>query len=286
MLPFRKILFPVDYSPPCRAIVPYVKEMVRHFDAQLTLVHAYGPEALAYSDLPITDPELPIEARAHEEERLREFAREIFPGHHVESFAELGEAGAAIDKLVQHQGADLVMMATHGRGPVRRFLLGSVTAKVLHDLSAAVWTDVGSHLTGQPPRIPCKSVLCAVDDSEEAEAVLRASAEFAGACHAQLSLVHVVETPPPTLEIDFSPYRKEVLDAANFRLRELKAQLGLNVPHVVIDAAIADGVSEEATRRNADLIVTGRGRAQATFSRMWSRLYPIVRESPCPVLSI
>ena len=57
MLPFRKILFPVDYSPSCSAIVPYVKEMVRHFAGQLTLVHAYGPEALAYSELP-SDPEL------------------------------------------------------------------------------------------------------------------------------------------------------------------------------------------------------------------------------------
>jgi nucleotide-binding universal stress UspA family protein len=176
------------------------------------------------------------------------------------------------------------MLATHGRGPVRRFLLGSVTAKALHDLSAAVWT--GSHLMKRPPRIPCKSVLCAVDDSEEAEAVLRASAEFACTYQAQLWLVHVVETPPPALEIDLSPYTREVLAAANFRLRELKAKIGLDVPHVVIDAAIADGVSQEAVRRNADLILTGRGRAQATFSRMWSRLYPIVREAPCPVLSI
>jgi nucleotide-binding universal stress UspA family protein len=204
----------------------------------------------------------------------------------VEWFAELGEAGAAIDNVVRHQGTDVVMMATHGRGPVRRFLLGSVTAKVLHDLSAAVWTNVGSHLTGHTPRIPCKSVLCAVDDSEEAGAVLRAAAEFAGTYQARLSLVHVVETPPATLEIDFSPYNREVLAAANFRLRELKAELGLDVPHVVIDAQIADGISQEAVQRNADLIVTGRGRAQATFSRMWSRLYPIVRESPCPVLSI
>lgn len=286
MLPFRKILFPVDYSEPCRAVIPYVNEMVRHFSAELTVVHAYGPEALAYSELAITDPELPGEAQAIEEQRLREFVLEAFPGQHVEAVAHLGEAGSVLHEVLQRRGTDLVMLSTHGRGPIRRLLLGSVTAKVLHDISAAVWTGTGAAFTGHPPRIPYKSVLCALDDGDEAEAVLRAAEAFAGGYHAQLSLVRVVETPPPTLEIDFGPYRKELLDAADFRLRELKGRLGIDAPHAVLDATVATGVHEEALRRNADLIVTGRGHAQGTFSRMWSSLYAVVRESPCPVLSI
>ena len=58
MLPFRRILFPVDYSEPCQAVVPYVKEMIRHFSADLTLVHAYGPAAFTRRELVLTDPEL------------------------------------------------------------------------------------------------------------------------------------------------------------------------------------------------------------------------------------
>jgi nucleotide-binding universal stress UspA family protein len=286
MLPFRKILFPVDYSDPCRAVVPYVRDMAEHFGAELSLLHAYGAEALAYSELPIADPDLPAEAHAHEQDRLRCFAKEMFPGQHVDLFTEVGEPGAAIHSVVQHQGADLVMLSTHGRGPVRRFLLGSVTAKVLHDLSTAVWTGVGSHLADHAPSVPCKSVLCALDDSEEAETVLRAAASVACAYNARLSLVRVLEPPPPTLEFDFGLYRKDMLDAAGAALQELKTRLGLDAPHAVIEAAIADGVREAAVRRQADLIVTGRGHAQNTFSRMWSSLYPIVRESPCPVLSI
>jgi hypothetical protein len=63
MLPFRKILFPVDYSEPCKAIVPYVAEMQNHFSAELSLLHAYGAEALAFSNLPLSDPELPEDTR-------------------------------------------------------------------------------------------------------------------------------------------------------------------------------------------------------------------------------
>lgn len=285
MFPFRNILFPVDYSEPCSAVIPYVKEMLRHFSADLTLVHAYGAEALAYSQLPLPDPDLPGEARAHEEQRLRDFALETFPGQHVETFAELGEAGSAIHRIIERQGTDLVMLPTHGRGPVRRFLLGSVAAKVLHDISAAVWTVTGAVLEGAP-KLPYNSVLCALDDSDEAEAVLKAAASFACTYHAQLRLVRVVETPSTSMDVDFSIYRKDVMDAADFKLRELKGQLGIDAPHAVIDGGIAAGVREEAILRKADLIVAGRGSVQSAFERMWSHIYPIVREAPCPVFSI
>jgi nucleotide-binding universal stress UspA family protein len=124
MLPFRKILFPVDYSAPCKAIVPYVQEMRDHFAAELGLIHAYGPEALAYTPLPITDPELPEEARALAEERLGEFAQTNFPGLKVELYSGLGEPGAVIHDVVKHQGADLVMLPTIGRSTLRRVGLG------------------------------------------------------------------------------------------------------------------------------------------------------------------
>ena len=204
----------------------------------------------------------------------------------LELFTELGEAGAAIQKMVNHQGTDLVMLATHGRGPVRRLLLGSVAAKVLHDLSAAVWTGVGSHLSGPAPGVPYKSVLCAVDETEEAEIAFLAAASLACAYRAKLSLVHVVEPPPPSIEINFALYKKEIIEAAESRLQDMIDRFGVKVPYAVTEAAIVDGVREQAVRTGADLIVTGRGNAQNTFSRMWSRLYPIVREAPCPVLSV
>ena len=286
MFPFQKVMFPVDYSAPCEAIVPYVKETLNRFSADLTLVHAFGAEALAYSELPITDPDLAADARAEEERRLQEFALETFPGHHVECFAEVGEPGSIIHKIIQREGTDLVMLPTHGRGPIRRFLLGSVAAKILHDVSAPVWTGTRYALMHREPAIPYKSVLCALDDSDEADGVLKAAAAFACAYHAQLWLVHVLETPPATLDIDFSPYMKDLMAAADLRLRELKGNLGINATHAIIDGSIADGVRDEVSRRKADLIITGRGHSQNAISRMWSQVYPIVRESPCPVLSV
>ncbi len=287
MLPFRKILFPVDYSVPCQAIIPYVREMADHFSAELTVCNAYAPlEAIVHSELLVTDPELQAKAQALEEHRLREFACQNFPGHKLEAIAELGEPGSVIDSLAQEQRADLVMLATRGQGPVRRFLMGSITAKVLHDVSAAVWTGVGTALLDHPVRIPYRSIVCALDDSLEAEGVLRAAASLAATYSAQLWIVHVVPTPPDYPDFDLTEHTAKLTDAAQRRLRELKAKLGIDAPQTVIDALLADGIHREVVRRKADLLITGRGHSSGTFSRLWSHLYSIIRDSPCPVLSV
>lgn len=295
MPPFRRILFPVDYSAPCRATIPYVQDMVRQFSADLALVHAYSLRpafvtrdlegVMVYNDL-ATDPGMVEEARRFEVERLRKFAIEMFPDQRVESIAEEGEAGTVIHRVLQHHGADLIMMPTRGDAPLRRFLLGSVTAKVLHDVSAAVWTGVGSALESHQPSIPYKSIVCALDESEEAEAVLRAAAALAKSCKAALSLVHVLEMPPATPEIDFNIYRKELIENAHSQMRDLKSRLHLEAPDTVVDVGINQGIHEEIVRRKGDLLVVGRGHDQGAVSRIWSRLYAIVRDSPCPVLSV
>ena len=287
MLPFRNILFPVDYSAPCIAEIPYVRDMAGRFSARLTLCHAYPPlSAIAQNELVVTDPELQAKAHELEEDRLRQFACQYFPGQHLEAIAALGEPGGVIDKLAQQQRADLVMLATHGHGPLRRLLLGSITAKVLHDLTVAVWTGVGAALIDHPAKIPYQSIVCALDDSDEAESVLRAAASLASTYGAQLWIVRVVPTPPAFPDIDLTEHTKELVEAAQFQMRELKAKLGVDAPHTVIDSLLADGIHHEVVRRKADLLITGRGHSTGTFSRMWSHLYSIIRDSPCPVLSV
>jgi len=287
MLPFHKILFPVDYSTPCLAVVPYVQEMACRFSAELTVCHAYAPlAAMIHSELLVTDPDLEGKARAIEEDRLRQFVCQTFAGLNVQAIVELGEPGSVIDRVAHERRADLVMLATRGHGPVRRFLLGSITSKVLHDVSAAVWTGVGAALMDHPARMPYKSIVCALDDSREAEGVLRAAASLASAYEAQLSVVHVVPTPPPYPDIDLADHIAMLSDAAHSRLHELEAKLGVDAPHTVLEGLLGDSIHHEVLRRKADLLVTGRGHSIGTFSRLWSHLYSIIRDSPCPVLSV
>jgi len=96
----------------------------------------------------------------------------------------------------------------------------------------------------------------------------------------------VVEMPPATWEIDVTNLRTSMIESAQFQLRELQASLGIQATHNVLEGAVAGAVSREAERVHADLIVAGRGHAQGAVSRIWSNLYGIVREAPCPVLSM
>lgn len=288
MLPFKKVLVPVDYSDAGASILPYVNETLRHFGADLTLVHAYGPEALGYIDLPVTNPNIADEAEENELARLTEFAQKNFPEYKVSCIVQLGEPGTVVESVIEDNGADLVMLPTHGRGPFRRMLLGSVTAKILHDTSPAVWTGSGPGMAEAKykPQTAYKSILCAIDGTEESQAVLVAGAALARSYSADLALVHVVDVPHMTFEVDFQPMLKDLKNAADVRLREMKANLGVTASHIIAEGNVADSVRRVASDVKADLIVLGRGQDQGFFSRMWSDLYTIVREAPCPVLSI
>ena len=286
MFPFKKILFPVDYSEPCQAVVPWVREMANRHAAEIVLLHAYHVPFQAYADSVVPDPLIPEQIRTSEREYLRKFASEMFPGMTPETFVNLGDPTAVIDDFARREGSDLIMLPTHGRGPVRRFLLGSVAAKILHDISVPVWAGTSAAFAGRTPGGPNKSILCALEDNEDAPGLLQAAAAFAARYDARLSIVHVLETPPVIPGVDFTPYRQQLMNAANDRLRELKDRFATNATHSVVDDAIPGGIHKEAVRRNADLIIVGRGRVQGLASRAWSSLYSILRDAPCPVLSI
>lgn len=288
MLPFRKILFPVDFSDRCRAIAPVVHQTAKKFGAELVLLHAIDPVPLvmgsveASAAMPLPDF---AELRKRQETRLKEFSAEFFPELKPTLLVEDGEAGNVVTNAVRHQGADLVMLPTHGHGAIRRFLLGSVTAKILHDVDCAVWTDA--------PRpegsaaFPYRRILCALNaDSDEAPAVLRAACTIAHEYDAQLAILNVVETPPAAWEVDYAPYREAIMQAADQKVRRLREECDIQVPYEIADGRPPDEVRRVARERGTDLIVTGRGHAQDGLGRVWSHLYGLIREAPCPVLSI
>src|SRR5262249_40350522 len=87
---------------------------------------------------------------------------------------------------------DLIMLPTHGYGPFRRFLLGSVTAKVLHDAECPVWT--AAHMEDAPimGHLACRKIICAVDRSADAGNLMKWAARLACDTGATLRFLHVV----------------------------------------------------------------------------------------------
>ncbi|MCX6599676.1 MAG: universal stress protein [Acidobacteria bacterium] len=288
MIPFRRILFPVDFSAACLSVVPHVREMVRLDDAELTLIHVADPSLLifgadgtaALKDVPPWE-----ELMAQEQVRLESFARNHFPDLTPQLVLKQGDPGTMIAREVAETGTDLLMLPTRGYGLFRRLLIGSVAAKLLHDVSCAVWTGVHG-LEPDQPRPAVRSMVCAVNFDDEAETVVRAAGALAKASSARLTLVHVVELPPMSLEIDVAPFRKSLLDAADLSLRKLAADAGLEADVRAVEGPVAQAISAVAVKVEADLLILGRGGSQGILSQWWSHIYPVIAAAPCPVLSI
>jgi nucleotide-binding universal stress UspA family protein len=284
MLHIKNILFPIDFSERCCAAVPFVDAMARRYGARITLFSV--SEALFYST--IGDPGGPVIINADEtladlKARLDVALRSEFCGLRVERVTDLGDPATLIADFVYPHDIDLIMMPTHGYGAFRRLLLGSVTAKVLHDVSVPVWTAAHRPDLMAAGHLPCRSVLCAIDAGPGTGDLLSWAGRFAKDAGAALRLVHVL----PGMEDFPSPeYQKEERERAQEKIGGLMRELNLEAPLSIVFARVPEGVSNEAALRASDLVVIGRGVMNEKLGRLRTDAYGIIRESPCPVMSV
>lgn len=290
MIAFNRILFPVDFSGKSRAAASSVKAMAKRFGAEIVLLHVVdlppalfgSPEAAGWTAV-INSHELRRSARA----ALDKFIEEEFPG--VEVTAKLAEGDAA-NQIVDFAGSDpgtLIMMPTHGYGPLRSLLLGSVTAKVLHDTHCPVWTGAHSEeITSHTPDT-WRRVLCALDADFKDLPVLKWAAEFASEQRMELKLVHAVPgTNAPVIEENVPKAYKFLFDVAREQLAKMQASAGTKLDICLFGGQAGHVVHAAAVGHDVDLVVIGRGVLQESFGRLRSRAYAIIREAPCPVISI
>jgi len=196
MITFKRILFPVDFSARSAAVVPSVQTMAKRFHSEVTVLHvvdlplAVGiapPEAAAWATL-IGADQIRLQGRT----ALDQFVARQFPGLVVAAVSEEGDPATVIVDYARERQIDLIMMPTSGSGPFRRLLIGSVTAKVLHDIGGAVWSGVHAEEIAAHPPDRWKRILCAVEGDPRDLPALRWAADFASEQKLELRLVHVV----------------------------------------------------------------------------------------------
>jgi len=198
-----------------------------------------------------------------------------------------GEAGREIADYAQEKHIDLVMMPTRGYGPFRAFLLGSITAKVLHDAHCPVWTGVhAEELAAHPPQ-RWKQLLCALDTEARDTSVLKWCAEFAAGQRLDVRLVHAVEGVDATLTKERDPSLYEFLfNVARERIAEMQAEAGTSYEVCFLGGNVGRAVHQAAVSHNADLVVIGRGVMQKKLGRLRSSVFSVIQQAPCPVISI
>jgi nucleotide-binding universal stress UspA family protein len=288
MITFKRILFPVDFSERCAATVPAVQAMVKRFGSELTVLHVVDlatqvgiapPEAAAWASLIGADRQ-----RENGKIALARFVAREFPSVDLKADSAEGDPATVIVDYARDHAIDLIMMPTSGRGRFRRTLLGSVTAKVLHDTAVPVWTGVhANELTAHSPD-RWKHALCAIGDDVRDLPTLQWAAEFAKEQKLEIRLVHAVvgakgsEDNPPLSEFLFS--------VAGKRIDRLQTEAGTNFEECLHGGSVGSVVRQAAIGHAADIVIVGRGVIQEPFGRLRSAAYEIVREAPCPVISV
>jgi nucleotide-binding universal stress UspA family protein len=288
---FRHILFPVDFSERCKEFRHLVELVARQFRARLTLLHVVpilsGGD---YGDLAGVFPS--IEDYTAVEARMSGLLNDFFPGE-CEGIPEinrqvlLGDPAVAIVDSAANYKVDLVMMPTHGYGRFRNLLMGSVASKVLHDVACPVWTAAHGEGPGTVGGKGVKSILAAADLADGQIDVIGNAANLGRKFDATVTLVHAVPAAEHVAgDTGGDELGRFLVRAAREQIERLQTQAGTTFEVRVEPASVAKAIRKAALETNADLVVLGRGVTHAPFGRLRSKSYEIIRESPCPVLSL
>ena len=171
------ILVPIDFSEASRAAVLRARAIARATGARMRLLHACPPPN---DDLDARLAEkLTEELRRDAKLRLAAFAGTYDDGRVGLSTAfEEADPARAIRDAAEDEDISLIVMGSHGRRGIDRFLLGSVAARVVRWAAKPVLV-----VRGEPAGVddgpPVRSVLLATDFSDQAQALEPGVADWA-----------------------------------------------------------------------------------------------------------
>ena len=288
MTTIQNILFPVDFSPSCIAMAPFVKRAASILGARVTLVHVFDPyrhDAVQLSVRPLS--EVFEEQQNLAKDKLDSFLKVEFPLSECPRLVLSGDAASEITQLARKNGFDLIIMPTHA-GLFRRALLGSTTAKVLNHADCPVLTTQHAE-TISPRQLEHREWVCAIGLDSDSQRVLRYASQAAESVHANLTLVHVIATGPPELRVGLDLEERLLLakkEAASRRIEELQAAAGSHAQVQIASGSIKHELTEQARRLRADVLMIGRSPQSGTLGRLRDLSYVIARDAPCPVLSL
>ncbi len=288
MIDIRRILCPIDFSEYSRHALDHALAVARWYDSSITVLHVFSaaPVAVYAPGVPGYEP---IALTSADREQLLVATKRFVESDAtadvpVDAVIREGDATSEILNQAQAINADRLVIGPHGRSGFERFMLGSVTEKVLRKATCPV-LSVPRRAPGANAAAPVlfKRILCPVDFSDCSMNALNYAMSMAQEADAHLTVLHVM-----------TPDTRDTPDA----LEEMSRQrLRDVVPNAVgaycsVDTMTAEGtpyreILRVATEQQNDLIVIGvHGRGMADLMFFGSTTQHLVRQAACPVLTL
>ena len=262
---FTHLLVPLDGSEMAESVLPAAIHLARTLGARLTLLHVLEHNA-------------PDEVHGQHHIRsvqeglryLAETAAKLPPGLKVDEHVHPNEEHNIARSIVEHAqelGVDLVLVCTHGRSTLKRWLFGSIAQQMLAQGDTPVLVIYPTEIP-QGQGFQCRQILTPLDGDPDHEAGLAVATQLAKACAANLHLVAVVPTrgtlsSEDTASAIWLPVTTNaLLDITQQATREYlqrqaahAAEAGVTVTSTVQRGEPAAAIAQAAQDIHADLIV-------------------------------
>ena len=299
---FRRIMVPLDRTSFAEAALPPAISMAMRHGAELMLVTVWRP-APVRSDSSAADSELwRWEQQCREEDRvyMKDLADRIQEvcGQKVGIRYLMGDPAEELAKLAASGTADLAVISTHARGPLKRALVHSVADRLVRKGGIPlllVHPEKNPDVELSPGPL-FRSILVPLDGSTLSEAPLQPAFLAGLPLHCtEITLLHVMPlqalmtTPGPPSMLEVARMADEEAAAAELRLAEVAERLGpwgfrVNT-RLVKSASVAGAILDFAEAHHVDLIAMAtHGRGGVARALLGSVADAVVRGSRLPTM--
>jgi nucleotide-binding universal stress UspA family protein len=294
----KTIAVGVDFSPTSDLAVRQAAAVARHAGGRLLLLHV----GLVPEHLDGVPPSMEATAATYrailqrrlDDDRARlETLRGtlVGPGLEVSHAVVDGFPDSGLADAAQELGADLLVVGSHGRTGLKRWLLGSVSEKTIRVAGTSVLVVRGDETA---PADGFRKIVVGTDFSAHGDDAIRGALALA-APGADVHAVHCWQAPGPDLGVDAGDlaafHATLATDMAAFHREQGAALLARHAAAPVtlrfdaIQGAPAATLDDVAAAENADLIVVGsHGRRGVRLLLLGSVAEATVRHAPCSVL--
>ncbi|MGO8735786.1 MAG: universal stress protein [Terriglobia bacterium] len=288
MLNIRKILVPVDFPVASFGLAHQAATLARHFNSEIVLLHVMTPRSHA-AGVPEGAREqadfdlLAAIIRQAEKQQDTSLGPEL-EGLNIRRKLANGDVAVTIVETAEEEQTDLIMMPSFS-STFYQFLMGSVTARVLHGSERPVWT--GAHVQESPgQKFAIHNVLGAVEFGPRADITVSWAAQMAAEFGAHLTLANVtasVEFWGPGGMYVNQEWKEALVGDASEQMAKLQQDTGIKAEVFIGSGDVPKVLSQAAKQTKADLLVTG---CYPYGGNLGTHGYGIICAVPIPVLSV
>jgi nucleotide-binding universal stress UspA family protein len=280
----RNILLATDFSSCSETALAYGAGLSRRYDATLYTVSVVPEEITDY-----VQPPDPFYFRHSAEKKMANLAGlELFEGIKHRELIKEGFVSEVLSELIDRLEIDLVVLGTHGRGGIKKLVLGSVAEEIVDSAPCPVLT-VGPHVPPKSgPELKLGRILYATDLLHSSTRALTYALWLAEQEHAHLTLLHVLEIPADA-SLGYPQSKKEMAMKRLVQLLPPEMTASVETEFIVEIGAPGEHILKVAESQGADLIVMSphhTSYARVSTHLPWVTPHQVLCHARSPVLTM